>query len=94
MKVHVIARVLAVANYTIEENSTVRHTAKEFKVSKSTVHRDLCVNLPKIDKEKAAAARLVLNRNKVLRCSRGGLAAQRNRRFKGQVRRVGGKTHE
>ena len=31
----------AIANYIIEENATVRQTAKKFGVSKSTVHMDV-----------------------------------------------------
>ncbi len=30
-----------IANYIIEENATVRQTAKKFKISKSTVHIDV-----------------------------------------------------
>lgn len=31
-------RAVDIANYIIEQNATVRQTAKEFRVSKSTVH--------------------------------------------------------
>jgi len=34
-------RVIAVAGYIIENNATVRQTAKEFGISKSTVHIDV-----------------------------------------------------
>ncbi len=34
-------RVIAVAGYIVENNATVRQTAKEFGISKSTVHMDV-----------------------------------------------------
>lgn len=34
-------RVIAVAGYIVENNATVRQTAKEFGISKSTVHIDV-----------------------------------------------------
>ena len=33
-------RVIAVAKYIVEHGATVRQTAKEFGISKSTVHKD------------------------------------------------------
>ena len=38
MKDYIEERVLSLANYIISTNSTVRAAAKQFKVSKSTVH--------------------------------------------------------
>lgn len=38
MKDYIEERAAAIANYIIEENATVRQTAKKFGVSKSTVH--------------------------------------------------------
>ncbi len=34
-------RVITVAGYIVENNATVRQTAKEFGISKSTVHKDV-----------------------------------------------------
>ena len=45
-------RVLEEANYIIQTGKTVREIASLFKVSKSTVHKDLHERLLKIDKEK------------------------------------------
>ena len=38
MKEYIEERAVAIANYIIDENATVRQTAKKFGISKSTVH--------------------------------------------------------
>ena len=38
MKEYIEERAIQIANYIIENNATVRQTAKEFGISKSTVH--------------------------------------------------------
>ena len=38
MKDYIEGRAIQIANYIIENNATVRQTAKEFGISKSTVH--------------------------------------------------------
>ncbi|MBQ8527471.1 MAG: sporulation transcriptional regulator SpoIIID [Lachnospiraceae bacterium] len=38
MKQYIEERAIGIANYIIEQNATVRQTAKAFGVSKSTVH--------------------------------------------------------
>ncbi len=38
MKDYIEERAMNIANYIIENNATVRQTAKEFGISKSTVH--------------------------------------------------------
>lgn len=40
MKDHIEERAVAVANFIVSSNSTVRETAKRFGISKSTVHKD------------------------------------------------------
>jgi len=45
----IINRVIEESNYMIETNKTIREIAKTFKVSKSTVHKDLKDRLKKID---------------------------------------------
>ena len=48
MKDYIEERAMNIANYIVENNATVRQTAKEFGISKSTVHtvvtkwNDLC----------------------------------------------------
>ena len=41
MKGYIEERAIAIANYIIEENATVRQTAKKFGISKSTVHTEV-----------------------------------------------------
>ena len=41
MKDYIEERAINIANYIIESNATVRQTAREFGVSKSTVHVDV-----------------------------------------------------
>lgn len=40
MKDYIEERAVAIANYIIDHNATVRQTAKRFGISKSTVHKD------------------------------------------------------
>ena len=42
-------RVIEIADYIIATKSTIRQSAKKFKVSKSTVHKDIKEKLIKID---------------------------------------------
>ncbi len=39
MKEYIEQRATDIANYIIQENTTVRETAKKFGISKSTVHK-------------------------------------------------------
>ena len=39
MKEYIEERAVAIANYIIDHNATVRQTAKKFGISKSTVHK-------------------------------------------------------
>lgn len=41
MKSYIEERAIEIAKYIIEHNATVRQTAKEFGISKSTVHIDV-----------------------------------------------------
>ena len=41
MKEYIEERAVAIANYIIDHNATVRQTAKKFGISKSTVHKDV-----------------------------------------------------
>ena len=40
MREYIEERAVDIANYIVEQNATVRQTAKQFGVSKSTVHKD------------------------------------------------------
>ena len=76
MKEYIEERAVSIANYIIENNTTVRQTAKAFGVSKSTVHKDLTERLPFINKGLAIQTRKILDVNKSERHIRGGLATK------------------
>ena len=76
MKDYIEERAINIANYIIDYNATVRQTAKEFGVSKSTVHKDCVERLIMINPSLAAEVRKVLNANKAERHIRGGLATK------------------
>ena len=65
-----------IAVYIIENNATVRQTAKQFGISKSTVHKDVTERLMQINPTLAKEARKVLDVNKSERHIRGGLATK------------------
>ena len=69
-------RAVSLANYMIENKSTVRQAAKVFGVSKSTVHKDLTERLENIDSSLAGQVREVLDLNKSERHIRGGMATK------------------
>lgn len=76
MRDYIEERAIAIAKYIIEDKATVRHTAKKFGVSKSTVHKDLTDRLLLIDSELFREARVVLDINKSQRHIRGGIATR------------------
>lgn len=76
MKEYIEERAIGIANYIIENNATVRQTAKAFGISKSTVHKDVTDRLMQINPTLARQARKVLNINKSERHIRGGLATR------------------
>ncbi len=76
MKDYIEERAIGIANYIIENNATVRQTAKNFGVSKSTVHKDVTERLMQINPALAGEARLVLDVNKSERHIRGGMATK------------------
>ncbi len=76
MKDYIEQRAINVANYIIEQNATVRETAKKFGISKSTVHKDIVDRLVKINPNLAMNAKKVLEKNKQERHIRGGLATK------------------
>ena len=65
-------RVLEEAKYILETQETVREIAKIFKVSKSTVHKDLHERLIKIDKKLSLKVDKILKYHIDIRHIRGG----------------------
>ena len=76
MKEYIEERAIEIAQYIIENNATVRQTAKAFGISKSTVHKDVAERLAQINPTLAAEARKVLDVNKSERHIRGGMATK------------------
>lgn len=76
MKEYIEERAMEIANYIIENNATVRQTAKAFGISKSTVHKDVTERLVMIHPSLASEARKVLDINKSERHIRGGMATK------------------
>ena len=76
MKDYIEERAIDIANYIIENNATVRQTAGQFGISKSTVHKDVPERLEQINPSLAAQARKVLDVNKSERHIRGGMATR------------------
>lgn len=76
MKEHIEQRVLEVAEYMLDNKSTVRQAAKEFKVSKSTIHKDMTERLPEISGKLSNKVLKVIAKNKSERSVRGGHALQ------------------
>jgi len=68
---------MELARYIIENNSTVRATAKIFNVSKSTVHKDVHERLTKINPLLYEQAKTILEQNKAERHIRGGMATKK-----------------
>ena len=80
MKDYIEERVLLFANYIIETKCTVRTAAKNFGISKSTVHKDLAQRLAAYDRSLYLAAKEVLDENKAQRHIRGGIATRKKYR--------------
>ena len=62
--------------YMLCNKATVRATAKEFGISKSTVHKDLTDRLPKVSPQLYRQVKELLEINKKERHIRGGLATK------------------
>ena len=73
-------RACELAVYIIETQSTVRAAAKEFGVSKSTVHKDLSERLEHCNRALYEQVKEVLALNKAERHIRGGMATRRKYR--------------
>ena len=76
MRDYIEERVIEIANYIVEEKTTVRQAAKRFGVSKSTIHKDVTERLSVINSSMADKVRIILDTNKSERHIRGGLATR------------------
>lgn len=81
MKGNLEERAEELALYLIENKATVRAAAKQYGVSKSTVHKDIAERLPQINRSLYLQVKEVLDENKAQRHIRGGLATRK--KYKG-----------
>lgn len=76
MKESIVKRTLTEAEYILSTKATVRDAAKEFDVSKSTVHKDVSERLKYIDVTLYARVKKILDFNLSERHLRGGNATK------------------
>ncbi len=69
-------RCVILANYLVENKTTVRKVAARFGISKSTVHKDITLKLKAVNKSLHEQVMEVLNINKQERHIRGGEATR------------------
>ena len=69
-------RCVLLALYLVENQTTVRATAKKFGISKSTVHKDITQNLKKNNSALYEQVQQILEHNKDERHLRGGEATK------------------
>ena len=81
MRTDIEERACDLAHYIIEHQATVRSAAKQFGISKSTVHKDLSQRLPAFNRALYLQVKEVLDLNKAERHIRGGIATRR--KYKG-----------
>ena len=76
MKNYSFDRAAELGRYIVETGATVRQTAAVFKVSKSTVHKDVTDRLKVFMPELYKQVNKVLQKNKEERHIRGGIATR------------------
>lgn len=64
------------AEYIVNNKATVRETAKQFSISKSTVHKDVTERLYNENRQLYKSVKIVLDKNKAERHLRGGEATK------------------
>lgn len=70
-------RCVILGKFIVENNATVRATARQFGISKSTVHQDITEKLLKVNRQLHDEVKSVLDKNKQERHIRGGEATKR-----------------
>lgn len=84
-------RCIILGTYIVQHNATVRTAAKQFGISKSTVHQDITSKLPQVNKPLYENVKAVLDKNKKERHIRGGEATKQKyaelsrRRISGRI---------
>lgn len=75
-------RAVVLGEYILDTGATVRAAAKVFKISKSTVHKDVTERLSQDNPQLYKLVKEVLEKNKQERHIRGGLATRK--KYKGE----------
>ena len=75
-------RAVVLGEYILDTGATVRAAAKVFKISKSTVHKDVTERLSRDDPQLYRRVKAVLEKNKQERHIRGGMATKK--KYKGE----------
>ncbi len=70
-------RCVILGKYIVENNATVRAAARQFGISKSTVHQDITTKLEKTNASLYNEVKAVLDKNKQERHIRGGEATKK-----------------
>lgn len=78
-------RMVKTAEYIIDNKSTVRDAAKQFGVSKSTVHKDMRDRLRMVDAGLFREVLQILAQNKAERHMRGGIATREKYKNVGKI---------
>lgn len=76
MNLVVEKRASMLGRYIIKNKATVRKAAKQFGVSKSTVHKDVSERLKSVDPQLYKKVKVILEINKAQRHIRGGMATK------------------
>ena len=76
MRDYIEERAIHIAQYIVDNGAKVRQTARQFGVSKSTVHKDVTQRLIQINPRLAFQTRIILDINKSERHIRGGMATR------------------
>ena len=74
-------RAQELAVFVIENRTTIRAAAKQFGISKSTVHKDLSERLEAVNRPLYLQVKEILDYNKAERHIRGGMATRK--KYKG-----------
>ena len=76
MTTKIAQRVINIANHIISSKDTIRDTAIIFKVSKSTVHKDIQERLLEIDPNKYSIVKEIMQEHLKMRHINGGEATR------------------
>lgn len=77
MNKEVLKRVEEVSDYILQTKNTIRETAKNFNVSKSTIHKDINERLKEIDLKKYKEIDLIFKQHIKVRHILGGQSTKR-----------------